>query len=1131
MKCPKCQFENREEAKFCSECGYKYEITCPKCDNKILFGSKFCDECGENIGEPLETPPLDYTKPQSYTPKFLADRILTSRSSIEGERKLVTVLFADVANFTSMAEKLDPEDVHQLMDGCFQILMDQIHKHEGTINQFTGDGIMALFGAPLAHEDHAQRACYAALEILKGLEKYGEKLKTEFGVDFKMRIGLNSGNVVVGSIGDNLRMDYTAIGDTTNLASRMQSEARPGTVLISENTYRIARDFFRFESLGKVKVKGKAELQEIYELVKISDVQTRLDAATTKGLTKFVGRENSMASLLDAFNKVISGSGQVVGIVGEAGVGKSRLLLELKKKLPEGEYIYLEGRCIHYGSSMTYLPIIDIFRTFFDIKEEDLKISIKQKLEKNILDIDEKLRKILPPFQELFSLKVDDENFRNLDPKQKRDRTFEAILGLLIRICHSKPMVLTVEDLHWIDKTSEELLDHLIGSLTSTSILLILLYRPEYNHQWGSKSNYRKIGLSQLTNQSSTELVQAILKGGEVSPEISELILNRTSGNPLYMEELTHSLLENGSIQKKDHQFTLIGKASNIQIPDTIQGIIAARMDRLEDSHKRTMQAASVIGREFAFRILQMITGFREELKTYLLNLQGLEFIYEKKLFPDLEYFFKHALTQEVAYKSLLNKKRKDIHKKIGKAVEQIYAERLDEFYEMLAYHFTEGGHTEKAIRYWQRAGQRAVQLSANAEAISHLTKGLEMLKTMPDTSERIQQELILQTTLGPALMAAKGPGAPEVEKAYGRAKKLCQQVGETPQLFSVLFGLWRFYIFRARLQTARELAEQLLTFALGNQDSGFLLEARFTLGGTLFWHGDFDSAREHLEQAFDLYDTQQHHSHIFLYGQDPAVVCLSYMAFVLWILGYPDQALKKTREALNQAKECTHLFSLAYALFGAAIVHQLRRETIATQKLTEAVIKLSTDRGFPYFLVVGRILRGSSLAGQKIKKEGIEQMCQSLAVCRAQGVETNRTYYLSLLSEAYRKKRQVENGLTVLAEAQAVVENTGERWWEAELYRLKGELLLMQESVKAGLKSTGKTEAERCFRYAIDVARKQNAKSLELRSVRSLSRLLLGQGKIEEARHILADIYSWFTEGFDTADLKESKALLEAWS
>jgi class 3 adenylate cyclase len=728
MVCPKCQFENREGAKFCKECGAKLELACPKCGAIIISDSKFCEKCGQALSKSAIATPVDYSEPQAYTPSFLAKKILTTRSSIEGERKLVTVLFADVANYTPMSEKLDPEEVHQIMDGCFKILMDEIHKYEGTINQFTGDGVMALFGAPLAHEDHAQRACYAALAIQKGLDEYGEELKDEFGIDFKMRIGLNSGNVVVGSIGDNLRMDYTAVGDTTNLASRMQSNAKPGTVLISENTYRLARDFFKFRSLGKVEVKGKTELQEIYELIRTSDVETRLDAAVTKGLTKFVGRKNSMASLMDAFDRAKSGLGQVVGLVGEAGVGKSRLLLELRKMLPRGEYIYLEGRCIHYGSSMTYLPILDILRTYFEINEEDRKIVIKKKMEKKILDIDEKLKGIIPPFQELFSLKVDDENFINLDPKQKRERTFEAIRDLLIRVSQSKLLVLAIEDLHWIDKTSEEFLDYLIGRLAGTPILLILLYRPVYDHQWGSKSYYAEVRVDQLGFSSSTQMVQAILDEAAIILDLQNFIIKRAAGNPLFIEEFTHTLLENGAIERKNDEYVLSRKADDIQVPNTIQGIIAARMDRLESNLKQTMQIASVIGRDFAFRILETITNLGEELKSYLLELQGLEFIYEKELFPELEYIFKHALIQEVAYNSLLLKRRSEIHEKIGNAVESLYSEKLEEFYEILAYHYSKGENPEKACQYLKLSGNKATRNHSVWEAFSFYKDAIDKL-------------------------------------------------------------------------------------------------------------------------------------------------------------------------------------------------------------------------------------------------------------------------------------------------------------------------------------------------------------------------------------------------------------------
>ena len=429
-------------------------------------------------------------------------------------------------------------------------------------------------------------------------------------------------------------------------------------------------------------------------------METRIEAAAAKGLTRFVGRGKELETLKEAFQSAKSGSGQVIGVVGEAGVGKSRLLLELRGMLPEGEYSYLEGRCLHYGGSMPYLPVLDVLKGYFGIKDETRESCIKEKVRECMCKLDEELLEVPACLQEVLSLKVEDEKYLQLGPQQRRERTFEAIRDLLIRESQRKPLILAVEDLHWIDKTSEEFLNYLIGFLPTASILLILLYRPEYTHTWGSKSYYGKIGLDQLSAQTSAELVQAILEGGDVAPEIAGLVLGRAGGNPLFVEELTHSLVENGSIQKKDHQFVLARKPSEIEVPDTIQGIIAARMDRIEDNLKRIMQVASVIGREFAYRILQSITGMSEDLKASLLNLQGLEFIYEKQLFPELEYIFKHALTQEVAYNSLLLKRRKEIHEKIGQAIEELYSERLEEYYELLAYHYVRSDNKEKAVEY-----------------------------------------------------------------------------------------------------------------------------------------------------------------------------------------------------------------------------------------------------------------------------------------------------------------------------------------------------------------------------------------------------------------------------------------------
>ena len=770
MKCPKCQSENRADARFCDECGEKLELACSTCGRTNRATAKFCDGCGQ----PLMTttaPPLDYSRPNSYTPRFLAEKILTTRSSVEGERKLVTVLFADVANFTTISEKLDPEEIHGIMNGCFKILMDEIHKYEGTINQFTGDGVMALFGAPLAHEDHAVRACHASLAIQHALSRYGEKLKQECKLDFKMRIGLNSGPVVVGAIGDDLRMDYTAIGDTINLASRMESAAQPGSILVSGHTQRLARDFFTFSSLGPLQVKGKEEPQEAHLLLQASEVRTRLEASAVAGLTRFVGRAKEMETLSDVLEKARSGTGQVVGIVGEAGVGKSRLILEMRHMFPD--YTYLEGRCLHYGGSMAYLPLLDILRSCFGIKEGEREYLINKKMKEKMLLLDEHLITALAPFQDLLSLEPDEE-YRHLEPKQKRERIFEALRDLFIRESQKTPLVLIVEDLHWIDKTSEEFLDYLIGWLAHTPILLILLYRPEYTHRWGSKSYYTTIRVDQLSIPTSSELVQSILSEGEIVPELRDLILGKAAGNPLFMEELTHSLLENGSIQKEEDHYILSKKLSNIQVPDTIQGIIAARIDRLDESLKRIMHVASVIGREFAFRILQSITEMKEELKSHLINLQGLELIYEKRLFPELEYIFKHALTQEVAYNSLLLTRRKEIHGKIGRAIEELYPDRLHEFYEMLAYHYSKSDDLAQGIRYGEKAAARAASVYAYAEAARLLEEALKVQEVLDpdDKGKRCDLLLDLADALRLAGQAQRALGG-ELSEAYSLAESM----------------------------------------------------------------------------------------------------------------------------------------------------------------------------------------------------------------------------------------------------------------------------------------------------------------------------------------------------------------------
>ncbi|MGO9569407.1 MAG: adenylate/guanylate cyclase domain-containing protein [Desulfomonilaceae bacterium] len=906
MICPHCRTDLPEGSEFCNECGKKLEVGCPECGKANPPASKFCLKCGHDLRKPKEAKPLDYDQPHSYTPKHLADKILSTRSAIEGERKLVTVMFADVAGFTSMSEKLDPETVHEVLDGCFRLLMDEIHRYEGTINQFRGDGIMALFGAPIAHEDHAQRACHAALSIQKSLVPYGERVKREYGADFKMRIGLNSGPVVVGSIGDDLRMDYTAQGDTANLASRMESSAEPAGILVSDNTYRLTKEFFEFTAPSTFQVKGKQEPIEAYQLIKPTEVETRIAASAAKGLTRFVGRKRHIEALKEAFETVKSGEGQVVGIVGEAGVGKSRLLLEFKNLLPQDDYRYYEGRCLHYGGSMPYLPILDVLRSYIGVKEGEQEHVIRQKLKERILGLDETLRYIIAPFQELLSLKVDDEEFAGLEPKQKREKTFEAIRDLLIRGSQDRPRVLVVEDLHWIDKTTEEFLDYMIGWLPRTRILLLLLYRPEYTHQWGSKSYYSMIGVGHLSTTTSAELVAAILEGGDVVPELRELILNRAAGNPLFMEELTHALVQNGSIQKKDDHFVLTRDVPSVQVPDTIQGIIAARMDRLEESLKRIMQVAAVIGREFAFRILETITDMKEELKSGLVNLQGLEFIYEKSLFPDLEYIFRHALVQEVAYNSLLLNRRKEIHEKIGRAIEQLYPQRLEEFCEILAYHYSKSGNLAKAYEYLKQSAEKAVRSDALFEGVRFYKEAMGVLTKLPltDENKREQIELVLSMRIPEGRMGYSEDYLPMLQKA----EALAEEFGVDKNRVRVRSILGLYYIVKGGdPQLGWEYIESCAEHPEARHDAELMVPIGVDLCSLCILSGDYQRLIRIAPTIISLIEGRQAQTEFFGRPFNPYAHVLAQWGMSTGASGDFEQGVRLFEKALSFALETDH--------------------------------------------------------------------------------------------------------------------------------------------------------------------------------------------------------------------------------
>jgi len=729
MKCPKCQFENPEGAKFCNGCGNRLEAACPECGKVNPLGSKFCNECGHDLGKSTETPPIDFNQPQSYTPKFLADKILTTRSSIEGERKLVTVLSADVAHFTSISEKLDPEDVHSTMDGCFKILMEDIHRYEGTVNQFLGDGIMAIFGAPVTHEDHAQRACHSALAIQMALIGYGERVKEEHGIDFNMRIGLNTGQVVVGSIGDDLRMDYTALGDTTNIAFLLQQIAKPGQIILSDRTHRIIKGYFHCERIGEEKLKQREKPVKYYELIHERMKRTRIDVEEEeKILTRFVNREEDLTMMFDLFERVKKKEGQVICILGEAGEGKSRLIYEFKKRIDLTEAMFLESQCISYGKNIPYYPVVEILRKSLDISELDSQEDIRKNLEGRLKRLDEKLLGSVPILFRLLSLETETEPLIISDPEQAKEMTFEALRLLILSESQVKPIVIVIENLQWIDSTSEEFISYIVESIASFPVFLILTYRVGYTHSFASRSYLRQISLSRFSDRESKRIIQALIPDHRLPYDFIQLILDKAEGNPLYLEEIVKSLMERNIILKDPTGYKLAKDIKEIEIPDTIQEIVLARVDRLEEHSKMTLQAASVIGREFTLKLLARQEELERQLSRYMKELKHLELIQEKSLSPEIEYMFKNAVTKDVIYSSLLLQHRKELHRKIAEAIERLYWEKKEEYLEMLAYHYLHSDAIDKSITYLIKAGEKAKSIYANNEAIEYFRKALDLM-------------------------------------------------------------------------------------------------------------------------------------------------------------------------------------------------------------------------------------------------------------------------------------------------------------------------------------------------------------------------------------------------------------------
>jgi predicted ATPase/ABC-type thiamine transport system ATPase subunit len=866
--------------------------------------------------------------------------------------------------------------------------------------------------------------------------------------------------------------------------------------------------------------------------------------AAHRGLSRFVGRRDQLEQLRQAWEAARAGHGQIVAVMGEAGVGKSRLFHEFKVPL-QAQCPVLETFSVSHGKAYAYLPVIDLLRTYFHIALEDDERARREKVTGKVLALDRTLEDTLPYVFALVGIADPTSALPQMDSQVRRRRTLEAVKRILVRETLDQPLTLICEDLHWFDGESQAFLDLLVESVATARLLLLVNYRPEYHHGWGSKTYYRQLRLDPLGKEEAEELLAALLGAGAAAglERLQGLILDKTEGNPFFIEEVVQTLAEEGLLRGERGSYRLERVPAELHIPVTVQGLLAARIDRLPAPEKELLQILAVIGKEFRFGLAQQVAEHgEEELHGLLSGLQAREFIYEQPAFPEPEYTFKHALTQEVAYGSVLATRRQVLHARTAQAIEDLFRYNLDAHYAELAHHYSRTDNTAKAVEYLRLAGTQAAGRGAYEEATAQLSRALELLQELPEGAEREQHELLLQLALGPALRTTKGYTAPEVENAFGRAAEICTRVGESPQLWQALYGLYVFYLVRADLQRARGLAEQLLQSARPSGDAWGLFRGHEAVGGTLYWQGELSAAREHLQQAFDLDGPLRQRLDTLPYDAvDLLVVNRCYRANVLLALGYPDQGVRASRESVALAQEIGRPFALTHALFVDGVLHQDLGDVEVARERAEAAIALATEHGFSEYVVWGMLLRGCILADGGQIEAGITEMRGALDLIRAAGSELARPLYTGILAEAYGRAGQPAQGIALIEEAVDCMNRTGQRLYEAALQRIKGDLLL------AGSRDTH-AEAEDCFRHAVDCARRQSAKSYELAAALSLSRLWRGQGKNEEVRTLLAEIYGWFTDtsagpvlrspaeggglrsagGFETRDLKEAKALLE---
>jgi class 3 adenylate cyclase/tetratricopeptide (TPR) repeat protein len=1037
MTCPRCHQENPSSARFCMSCGVALAGRCGKCHTDLPGEARFCFSCGEPVSAlPAST---RFASPEAYTPKHLAERILTSKTALEGERKQVTVLFADLKGSMELLAGQDPEEAREILDPVLERMIEAVHRYEGTVNQVMGDGIMALFGAPVAHEDHAVRACYAALGMQESIKRYGEGVRRAEGIPIRIRVGLNSGEVVVRAIGSDLRMDYTAVGQTTHLAARMEQLASPGAVFLTAETLALVEGFVRVTSLGETPVKGLPDPVDVFELIGLGATRRRFEAAAARGLTRFVGRHAELDVLHQALERARAGHGQVVGSVGEPGVGKSRLCWEFTQAQREQGWLVLEGGAVSYGKTTAYLPVIDLLRMYFRIQDRDGYREIRERITGRLSSLDRTLELALPAFLGLLDVPVEDPQWEALDPPQKRQRTLEAIKQLLLGESRVRPLLLLLEDLYWIDSETQAVLDSLVESLPVSRILLLVNYRPEYEHGWGEKSYYREIRVAALPRQSAEEFLGALLGDDPSLQPLRRLLIERTEGNAFFLEESVRTLVEIKALAGARGAYHLVTEARAIQVPATVQALLAARIDRLPVGEKRLLQAASVIGKDVPLVLLQAILEGDDEYDLHrgLADLQAAEFLYETSPLPDVEYTFKHALTHDVAYGSLLQGRRQLLHATIIEAIEKLYPERLIEHVEGLAHHALRAQAWEKAWRYARQAGDKAASRSAFREAVGWLEQALGVLPSLPQDSDVLAQAIDLRFELRNLLFALGEHG--RILAHLQEAERLGRALGDERRLGWGSTYMSNYFWREGAPEQAVAEGLHALEVAERHGDLELKVTANFRLGQGYHGWGRYEEAVVCLRSNVAVLVGDLQHALFGLVGL-PSVFSRSFLVWSLAELGGFREGSARGREAVEIAETADLPYSLAMARFTAGYLYLRQGELDRAVALLEPGLALCRAVEMPALLTqllatlgYARVLQGRFAEGQALLEESVEPTTFYRSA--------PFSFPLLFLGEAAFLARRDPEAAQTAQRALDHARRRCERGWEAWALRLLGEI------------------------------------------------------------------------------------------